>query len=512
MKSPSALGLPYSDWRTGQRLAIRTALHSKKQHVMLNAPTGAGKSLIAAALTRLDTVSRTLTLTATNALLTQYTNLFPHLTPIKGAGNYECLAARDELSRFFRLTKRSSTIVGCDDGPCRSQVPCSLREDGCLYFDAVRAAMSSRSPLTNYAYWLAMRRYANGLGPADRLIVDEAHSLPDELMKAHRIEIGRHELQGFYGKTIDSWKQWAALKYRSHTEGVSDTQDNRVRYQKAKERYSKLRDIDDTWAFDRTSYGVTFEPTVPRLLFPLLADSATSMVYMSATITPAMLELLDVSPDDVEYLSLPSTFPLDRRPIYLVKTSRVQHNMSADARSYWLNRHDQVIRHRLDRKGIIHAGSYDRQQEIYRASKYKQFMLTPRGDALVDAVAQFRTMKPPAILVSPSIEQGFDFPYTDCEYIIVSKMPFPDTRSNIMKARIRATPLYRDYSTIIRVQQAVGRGMRADDDQCETFILDDHARWFLDKHADLCSDSFLSAVVRVQKIPHPLPRLDRAAA
>jgi len=399
----------------------------------------------------------------------------------------------------------------CDDGPCRSNIRCTLKEDGCLYFDAVRSAMSAHAPLTNYAYWLAMRKYSHGLGHVDRLIVDEAHSLPDELMKAHQITIYRHELRGFWGRTIAQWKEWANLRANQLHHDSGDHEDSRVKHQRAIEKYKQLREIDDTWQYDRTPTGVTFEPTVPRLLFPLLADDSTSIVYLSATVNSAMLNLLDVEDSDVEMLTLPSTFPIERRPVYVVKTARVQHNMSAEARTYWHARIDQIIRPRLDRKGIVHCVSYDRQREIVRQSQYSRFMLAPKAHELIATVERFKRLPAPAILVSPSIEQGFDFPYSECEYIILPKMPFPDTRSRIMQARIAATPDYRDYSTMTRLQQAAGRGMRADDDACEIFVLDDHCRWFLHKFAHLAAPSFLSAVQYVSVLPRPPDALDRSA-
>ena len=41
--------------------------------------------------------------------------------------------------------------------------------------------------------------------------------------------------------------------------------------------------------------------------------------------------------------------------------------------------------------------------------------------------------------------------------------------------------------------QAVGRGMRSEQDQCETIILDDHVQWFVRQHREFAPQWFLDA-------------------
>ncbi len=55
--------------------------------------------------------------------------------------------------------------------------------------------------------------------------------------------------------------------------------------------------------------------------------------------------------------------------------------------------------------------------------------------------------------------------------------------------------------------QAVGRGMRSKDDRCETFIIDDHAAWFINKNKHLAPQSFIEAFTKAKGIPAPLEKL-----
>lgn len=506
MKSPRALGLPYDDWRPGQRLAIRTAKHAKTGHVIINAPTGSGKSTIAAALPALDPQRRYVTLTATKALQDQYAGTFTHLRDLRGMSNYDCLAARDEFRDWFGFQRRHVT---CEDGPCHDGAKCSLRDDGCLYYDARRDFVASHAGLTNYAAWLSNRRFGEGLGQADVLVLDEAHALPEQLMGAHRITISCGLFDSAPPRSLARWKGWAAEQLERLAPTSDDT---RVRRARLEEALKGLMRMDETWAWEQEGESYVFEPTVPKLLLPLLHtfDRRSTLVYLSATITPAMLDLLDVPARDITYLELASTFPVNRRPVYVRTAARVDWRsmQQADVRAAWLGEIDSIIGLRLDRKGLVHPVSFERGYDIYNNSQYKRYMIMHhRGQSARHAVEQYRLAKPPAILISPSIYEGLDFPYQQAEYQILAKVPFPDTRSPIMKARCKATPGYAYSLTLRKIVQTVGRIVRADDDQGETFIVDAHARWLFERVLDDAPRSFREALVTSRRAIRPLPKL-----
>jgi ATP-dependent DNA helicase DinG len=90
----------------------------------------------------------------------------------------------------------------------------------------------------------------------------------------------------------------------------------------------------------------------------------------------------------------------------------------------------------------------------------------------------FKRMRAPRVLVSPSMETGWDFPYDECRYQIIAKVPFVDTRSAVIRARHKSDKKYLNYVVALTLIQMVGRGMRASDDWCETLIIDDNIRWF----------------------------------
>jgi Rad3-related DNA helicase len=505
MKLPAELGLSYPSWRPGQQLAIRTALSSKTPFVAISAPTGSGKSVIAAALTKLDP-RRQVVLTGTKQLQGQYASLFPHLYDIRGMGNYECLAAKDEFKLMLLVRGR---YVTCEDGPCRADIACSLKDHGCLYFDRYRSALASPAVLTSYAYWLSMRRFGKGLGAASRLICDEAHQIPSLLSQAWRIEIPYRTLaRSRAPHHLDGWRQWAAMKLDALKASATDNS-TKVRARRDHDRYQQLlTHLDSGWVWEPTPESWVFEPVQVAPLASLLWDKQTQVVFLSATLTPASLQFLGVRPEQLTMQVLKSRFPLESHPVYVLTNDGVR----LDARTVtdqviakWLDCIDRIIDKRLDRKGIIHTVSYTRQQQIAHGSRHKRRFIVPeRGSLnLARAIEEFKSAEPGTVLVSPSVITGVDFPYSECEYQIISKVPFPDTRSAIMKARISQIPKYRESLTMQQIVQAAGRGMRAEDDQCETFIIDTHANWFLNRACDFAPRDFLDSVSFERSIPAP---------
>lgn len=507
MQTPSQLGLPYPDWRPGQRLALRTVLSARTPHVVINAPTGSGKSVIAAALSQLQPEKRHVTLTATKALQDQYQE-FPFLVDLKGASNYPCRAATAEFADWFPITHRKS--IRCDDGPCHLGYPCALKDVGCDYFDARRSFVAASAGTTNYAAWLANRRVGSGLGVADRLVCDEAHALPEQLMSACRIDIPHALVDGRVPKGYRGWARWAEerlhhLATEDHSTAKREQLDRGLRM---------MATMDASWAWDQDDRGYHFEPTIPRLLMPTLqqveAGERSRVVYLSATIMPSMFDLLDVDQANITFHTMRSTFPVENRPIYFAPGAR------ADFRSMkhewqqerFIDAIDVLCEAREDRRGLIHSVSFARAEHIYHnSSQHGRMILHHKGESAAHAVMRYLNGPDNAVLVSPSIMTGFDFKYGKAEFQILPKLPFPNTQSNIMRARIRNTPRYWDHLTMQLFVQACGRIVRAWDDRGETFVTDTNVEWWYRANRDLAPDWFDDAIIRTRRRITPLQKL-----
>lgn len=524
---PVDLGAPaqYLSWRPKQPDAILSISDSDRRFIGSILPTGAGKTLtvVSAALLM---GWRTVFLTSTKLLQTQYLKDMQSIgmTEILGQGNYECLAFHDQHRGL-----RDKAWHGCDDGPCRAGLPCSLKpeqdeltiEKGCLSYDAVARALKSRFVVTNYKYWLNANAHRPTLGRFDCLVLDEAHHAPTELADflSTTFEPADGQALGSFGpqsgEDAAAWAGWAkgyagvvarALETRPH--GRAELR----KYRQLKRVAQKLALISTMesgeWVVQRHGESWHFDPVwVQRYAEKSLFCRVPHVVCTSATFTRKTAQMLGIEDGELTWHEAPSDFPVERRPVYFVPTVKVDYRADASQIRLWLSTIDNFLRARQDRKGIIHAVSYARARQIRDFSEFGSRMILHDRHDTRDAVERFRNAGPGTIFVSPSVTTGYDFAGKACEFQIIAKIPFPDRRSPVTAARTAHDPTYPAYIAMQELVQAVGRGMRSADDQCETAILDSNAGWFFRKHSDLAPSWFLAAFQRRETLPDPLPCL-----
>lgn len=531
--SPAELGLPerFEQFRPCQIEAAETVLNSEKRFVGLALPTGSGKSLAALAMARASGL-RTVILTATKGLQQQYLETAPGLVvDIRGKANYQC---RDQKN----LSCRFGPYEGCRCAGGR----------GCTYETARDIAREAPNPVANYAYWIRAAQAArmqefsraqtgieppDGSLPVEMLILDEAHAAVEQLSQALRVSLRESWLVTLGLKTyprddnFSRWVNWAekagvvagiGLKQAiSELKERPSKQRRDVVYEleelaEALGRISRMR--EDQWVLEMrqgTQWGRVwgFDCVWPgQWAESNLFCGVEKVVLMSATLRPNVFSMLGVGKEDVEFREWPRVFPAQNTPIYHLPTVRLNHKTSDEDLDYWVRRIDEVISSRISRKGLIHTVSYARQQYLCAHSQFGREMVAntsdPESETAVQIVQRFKQMPAPAILVSPTFATGWDFPGEEVEWIIVAKLPYPDSRSKVMKARTEKSPLYPHHLCMQSLVQSCGRATRSATDRTEVFIVDDSIGWFMKQHRGLAPRWF--EVARIGEIPPPLTR------
>lgn len=529
--TPVEWGLPakFAKWRKGQWEAVMEYLDTPQRFIVNQAPTGSGKTLRYVTLAHFLGV-RTAIITANKGLQQQLMSDFGEqmaFVNIKGKSNYACPEDGN---------CQNGHISGCT----RAKSP------RCAYSAAVEEALVSRFVVTNYTYWILKHRYGPGLGQFDLLVFDEAHAAPDELSEALAVRMRFQDLDLFqlYDRphnmgSSDHWRQWGQ-KYLGFLEAelamLKAKLDSSVIKPPAMVRsFLKLRNLHRkverlaginplNWVAEvwPNRQGVSIEAVNPGDYAHswLFVGYPAKVMLLSATLNVKTLEYLglhDPAPTveareknrrTYHYCVSESTFDPERGPIYSIPCQTVDHKTPGMHR--WLRTIDAIVKPRRDRKGIIHTVSFDRRNlVVLQTEAGRQSVSNYGGDVTAEMVEEFKTSKEDTLLVSPSIPEGYDFPYSTCEYQIIGKVPFPDSRSAVVKERQKRDKLYGPYIAMQTLQQMAGRPFRAEDDRCETFIIDDHFRWFIRKYRKLASKDFLKRIKFRKELPPPPPKLKK---
>src|SRR5204862_314951 len=93
--------------------------------------------------------------------------------------------------------------------------------------------------------------------------------------------------------------------------------------------------------------------------------------------------------------------------------------------------------------------------------------------AVLDA---FRASDQPLVLVSPSSERGLSLEDSQCRFIIMCKAPFLSLGDKAVKARKNSGEvgkLWYVADMMLTVVQAMGRGVRHENDFCVSYLLDE---------------------------------------
>jgi len=504
--TPADLGLPekFSSYRLPQRECLDWLLNdcgaSGASVSAACLPTGAGKTAIGLSLAKLLGV-KAVYLVATKALQEQVLrDGFPMgMVDIRGRANYKC-----------------PNYGNCDRG---YEEKCSVSNTtGCDYTNAVEDARDADLIITNYSYWLHARKHnAKALErdgrPVGLLICDEAHALESQLgnfasVKLYASELGKSGA-GFSRDGAmseddpEGWKKWAKEKY----DKLFDSEDDDDKDLCARCYRITRMSGNFVWQFDDHG-AVTFEPVRLSAYTKALFSGVPRVLLMSASLNEFVLRLTLPSDVPYDYRSWGAVFPPSNAPVYHIPTRKLSWRSTDEDYQAVIEAMDAIIDRRLDRKGIVHTVSYARGQRALQHSRHAgRFIWNSKGSELATCLERFRAADYGVILVTPSVEEGFDFPEDQCEYQIVLKFPFPNETQRVIKERCAQIPGYRLHYAAQKVVQMRGRPVRSATDRAETFLLDNACKQLCGPEGrSYCPPGF--RIFTVAAVPPAPPRVN----
>lgn len=481
---------PLPDWVEGFRPAQLDAVDeivdafSRTDVVFLDAPTGAGKTLIGE-MVRRRVANRALYVCHGLGLQDQFARDFPYSAVLKGRTNYPT-----QTQPFPDITCGDCT--GGGDKPCAW---CPKPRE-CAYTVARLEALGGRLAVTNTAYMLAeMSGERSGLRGRDLVIVDEADTLEGILMGAveFRISSGVARRLGVKipGKSVHkpTIVSWLSEDLR---EAVDDAR-KRIKGQgveavRERQRLSRLMERariaaahieGGLWTRDYRSQqlDLVLKPIkVSEFGQPRVWQHGRKWLLMSATI---------ISPDEMvdslgiegswEMVRVPMQFPVENRRIHAIPITEMTHKNKDAAWPEMARGIERVLEKHPGERVLVHTVSFALAQYLEREVrsggrvKYRYENSRDREEV----VGRFKRSEA-GVLFAPSVDRGFDFKGDEARVVVVAKIPFPSLGDRVVGERMR-TPggdWWYSVQMVRTLVQMTGRGVRSETDWCTTYILD----------------------------------------
>ncbi|OLZ42301.1 helicase [Natrinema saccharevitans] len=531
---------------------VRDAFAAGNDVVLVRAPTGSGKSLLARAVAgcarRADEGEPS---DATGAYYTTpqvsqlddvaADDLLADLNVIRGKSNYACI-----------LPEERDTPV--NQAPCVRErgYDCSVKHR-CPYFSD-RAIASNRAVAAMTLAYFMQTAGSEVFRKRDVVVVDEAHGLAEWAEMYATIQLGPRTVpfwDDLRVPEVDSVER--AVRYAENLAGTCKRRKDDLLAQdslspaevRERDRLQELigdlewfvADFRDpqsptTWLVDqsesRSGRGdgdgddpqggpLTIKPMNPeKYLQHTVWDRGNKFALLSATILnkDAFCRQVGLEPDRVALVDVEHTFPVENRPLYDV----TQGKMTYDERSETTPKIARTIVRLMQRhpgeKGLIHAHSYDIQERL--ADLLSDFGVGDRirthdRDGRDAALEAWKAGDDPDVFLSVKMEEALDLKGDLCRWQVICKAPFLNTGDSRVAHRLEEGQWAWYYRTTLRtVIQACGRVVRAPDDYGATYLADSSLLDCFERARTDMPDWFAAQVDRMER--PELPAFEPRAA
>lgn len=513
----------------GQIEAVVEIVHAfknGKKHVVVQAPTGIGKSDIATTVHRtlaeLATDRfRTTIITATKALQDQYTENDKKIYDLRGRNNYDCPINQGPYNsgscRTARRRKECSGGAVCPYLAARTQW-CNIED--------LRLTNNSFQIEAPGALVMMPERRAN------LIIADECHDLDDSMLEHTKVDMRANEFRnlGFgieeavmefnslftmvpsgvmvqitplmreklmeFGRRIIMALDDYEAKFKARQGDMNMLGDAMEILERNTEKAALfLTDEVAMWIVetcDPDARTLVLKPIEARQVADFaLFRKADKFLHMSATICgfSEYALALGIKPEEVLFLDVPNPIEAKRRAVYATGSVKVSgRDIDYDALTTAI---DTILDMHPEENGLIHTVSYMLANEVYKRSRHRDrmFMTKDRNEM----VNELRNRKG-VVVLSPAIEKGFDAKGDMARFQIVAKVPFPHLGDSLVKYNASNTPGWYPRKTVLRVVQACGRVTRGVTDYGVTYIVDSNLRRLYNDNPTLFPEWFKESV------------------
>jgi len=509
---------------------IEEAVNSGAKFIIVQAPTGSGKSFFSKTLSNTTNSADPeyvklvdnyqafdkdfppvfnrfpnhglFALTTTKALQDQYASLFDDSTIFKGKSNYQC-----EIDDSFTVDQAPCTISPNQKKSCWNNCICP-------YYEMRNEALVDKFTVLNYASFFNLPDHVKR---RQIIVCDEASELEDEIVKNFSAVINYKSLAYLDVKVekLTSEAQPKVLGWLLDVQGavedVIDSFNERARYEKNKIELAKQRQRKDLcdaikhtinhwddaqYIVEKDAEKVIVTPLKIDRLTHCLFDFAEVVVLMSATIVDRDIFAKNLGITDYKYIELQSTFDPKRSPIVIGDKLPLSHKLMEKNLPKAIEEAVKIANYHKDEKGIIHTHTFKITQELQRKLNTRRFLYREEGSTNETIIKEHSLRTDPTVLVSPSLTMGLDLKGDLGKWQIIIKLPYLPLGNKRIKMLAEKDPDWYRMKMFINLIQACGRCTRTKEDESCTYIIDGLASTIISKYENKLPKHFLDRIHR----------------
>jgi Rad3-related DNA helicase len=520
---------PFPEFRPGQRECIEAILKKfdeGKKFVILEAPTGSGKSAIG--LTVANYFDQSYYLTIQKILQDQLAKEFESdkIKCLKGRNAYPCNFWETYVAKYegdpakmkqMEIDSKDPEIhktmtnknLAASEGVCmvkerRSKSdlcfprgPDNLRSSTCPYWSAVGDAMSSSTCIMNFHSFLYQTAVTDRFKPRDLLIIDEAHNAEPQLMDFISLTLTDRTFrkEGIRIPEFDTAEEYA--KYFTDIQ-LTDKIEDLVRLAHFTRDFKKANDWKKVllqykiflnnfesgdwiphWEDKGYYHRVTLKPIfVNKHAQSYLFNHGAKVLMMSATVLQPKIiyDSLGIDPSEAYAYRMKNRFPEEKRPIYFQPAGSMAYKNKQATMPKLLKKIEDIAQKYPDKKGIIHTHNFEIAKFVIQKGnrKLKQRLFFQENYFNKDEMLKKHAESPNGIIIAPAMHEGLDLKDDLSRFQIICKVPYPSFKDNEqLKIRMQLSQDYYNWLTALKLIQSYGRSIRSVDDWADTYIIDE---------------------------------------